>query len=983
MELKPNHFEHFFCAIHGCSPFPWQQALVNRLAETDKWPDVLDLPTGTGKTAALDAAVFHLALRADTPEKAAIRIVLVVDRRLVVDDAYDRAREIEKVLANVAGATEEEQLTIVEVARSLGQLAEKKERPLVVQRLRGGVPLENEWARTPTQPTILCSTVDQVGSRLLFRGYGVSDRMKPIHAGLLGQNSLILLDEAHLSQPFQQTLSSLQKIGRAGIQTVLLSATPGSRPKAPHKLTSADRRHPLLKRRLEVSKPIRLYKRPHEEREEFIRAAANISSEIAERLRKADVHAPAVGVIVNRVSSAREIFDKLKEWHPGYDVLLMIGRSRNVDRDRIVKRLKPLRTGSSERKGIAPLFVVATQCLEVGVDIDLDGLVSQAAPLDALLQRLGRLNRAGRDNIYAEGAILALAEDVAPKADDPVYGDRIRTTWEALKEFGEGNVVNFGIDQVENWRESRDFADLVAPRSDAPILMPAYLDLWSQTSPIPNADPDVNLFLHGVSHSSADVSLVWRSDLKEQDIKQNAEVRESLEDLISLVPPRSGETLAIPLWAAKKWLANDDTDLENVADVPGKDNTGAVRFGGRRRLAFRWAGRNNPRTEIIDGSALRPGDVLVVPAEYGGCDKFGWAPEQDQPVMDVAEQVALPEDDAEQAELPRGYAVRVARDGVRTDHQWRQLTEILAEDSTTEHQRINRLIDVFKSVKEEDLRQESQEQEGSMRDISLGLEKIQKRALDLPITIHRYAKCLTAVDGAIFVIEKGPTGVSGACGAATEDDLLSYSARITVLLDNHSQHVEDWAKSFCKKLRLRADLTEDIALAAFLHDAGKADPRFQDMLCGGHTWNQSDNFVIAKSGQPWARSMRRRSKLPKGWRHESLSVCVAEAHPRFAKAHDPSLVLWLIGTHHGLGRPFFGFADDQNKRSLRPCLGIETESISFGPGPESLTFDYDGDDWPRLFERLKEEYGRWKLALFEAILRLADHRASEEGRGAR
>ena len=191
---------------------------------------------------------------------------------------------------------------------------------------------------------------------------------------------------------------------------------------------------------------------------------------MAERLRTDGVSAPAVGIVVNRVDLARGIFNNLRE-EGGSTAVLLIGRSRGVGRDQIIETLAPFRTGVSRTPDTSrpaaaaagdqelhpetldnTLFVVATQCLEVGVDLDLDGLVTQAAALDALRQRFGRLNRAGR-RVPAAGAILARAEEIVKKADDPVYGDRLMKTWEALTRMAHKNEVDFGIAAFETRRQ--------------------------------------------------------------------------------------------------------------------------------------------------------------------------------------------------------------------------------------------------------------------------------------------------------------------------------------------------------------------------------------------------------------------------------------------------------------------------------------------------------------------------------------------------
>ena len=87
--LAADAFPNFFRALHGCEPFPWQSRLATQVLETG-WPSVIAMPTGSGKTACLDVAIFALAAEVgtDRPRRQARRIFFVIDRRIVVDEAY-------------------------------------------------------------------------------------------------------------------------------------------------------------------------------------------------------------------------------------------------------------------------------------------------------------------------------------------------------------------------------------------------------------------------------------------------------------------------------------------------------------------------------------------------------------------------------------------------------------------------------------------------------------------------------------------------------------------------------------------------------------------------------------------------------------------------------------------------------------------------------------------------------------------------------
>jgi CRISPR-associated endonuclease/helicase Cas3 len=101
-DLDASGFPAFFEGLRGHEPFPWQQRLVARLLEDlveAAVPEVLAVPTGMGKTAVIDAWAYALAARvragaATLPR----RLCVVVDRRLVVDDAAVHAGELAEAL---------------------------------------------------------------------------------------------------------------------------------------------------------------------------------------------------------------------------------------------------------------------------------------------------------------------------------------------------------------------------------------------------------------------------------------------------------------------------------------------------------------------------------------------------------------------------------------------------------------------------------------------------------------------------------------------------------------------------------------------------------------------------------------------------------------------------------------------------------------------------------------------------------------------
>ena len=535
--LTPDDFPAFFRDIHDHEPFPWQIRLTEQVLKCNAWPKVIDVPPGTGKTAVLDTAVFALAARSEISPR---RVVFVVDRRIVAHQVYKRA---ERIRDRIQGGKTH---TLRIVGGNLQTLSHGDDL-LGVTALRGGVPIDNEWTLRPELPWVVVSTVDQFGSRLLFRGYGVNQRMRPVHAGLAGNDCLVVLDEVHLSLAFGETLAHVANLASGGLPrrfvVVEMSATPSTEAVERFELDSTDLECAELRRRMKARKEAELISVPNQD------AIPTAVLRRVKAMEKDGGDVRSVGVIVNRVRTARKTHQVLEE--AGCDTHLITGRMRPLDRVEVLERVGPIVDPDREDRPDGIAIVVATQAVEVGTDFSFDTLITECAAVDSLRQRFGRLDRRGAyfaqtDNA-AQACIIGPKTDLASKKPDPIYGNSAKATWAEFEHRSKEGPIDVGPLAL------RDFPDeATSIRDQAPLLLKTYMDAWAQTNPEPIVQPAVDWFLHGMKQARVpDVSIVWRWDRS--------------EEALNLVPPRQAESLQIPIEAARAWLLGDD-EVE-VADV--------------------------------------------------------------------------------------------------------------------------------------------------------------------------------------------------------------------------------------------------------------------------------------------------------------------------------------------------------------------------------------------------------------------------------
>jgi CRISPR-associated endonuclease/helicase Cas3 len=896
--------------------FPWQGDLLARL-QRGEIPSALDVPTGLGKTAVMAIWLVARACGANLPR----RLVYVVDRRAVVDQATDVALSLRKLVNDDP-----------ELKKGLGLRAGQS---LPISTLRGQYVDNREWLEDPAAPAIIVGTVDMVGSRLLFEGYGVSRKMRPYHAGLLGVDTLVVLDEAHLVSAFEHLLRSIAtepalrscderfQQGVPAFRLLALSATGRTRSDDAVGLTDSDLGHKVVTKRLNAKKSLRIEALDGETKLED--ALANQAWKLSDDGKKA-VRVLAYSDSRDVARRAKEAIEKLakgdkKQGKPEVKIEseLFVGGRRVFEREEAKERLKSLGfiAGSTvERSG--PVFLFATSAGEVGVDLDADHMVCDLVAWERMIQRLGRVNRRGDGQ--ASVVVIVEPKPKPNKKEQEALDKRTRNVeldkkerervegyektvrgWENRKKpikrlrKNDGGSFDASPDALRDLktRAATDEAlqkmldDATTPEPLRPALTRPLVEAWAMTSLEKHTGrPAIQPWLRGwIEDDPPQTAVVWRTHLPVRASGPMPREKE-IEDFFEAAPPHTSEILETETFHVVKWIAaraesvrRQQAAQDDAADEPRLREEDVVAFAldpdAGLRKAFGLAELDPPDDKKEELSRLLAGAMLVLDARLAGL-----------------------------------------RDGLLDDREaGRSRTADVGQDWLGEGVVGFRVRSI---------------------EASAGVPREQNWRERL-----RFASAVTEDGEATrwLIVEKWRHD------AATEED---RSAANPQLLDEHQSWTEQRARRLAKALGLDDVLADVLAIAARLHDEGKRAVRWQ------RAFHATKDGVYAKTEGPID------YRLLDGYRHELGSLLRVENDERILKLSEEhrDLVLHLIAAHHGFARPVISTSGCED----RPPSALEKKAAEIA----------------LRFARLQDRWGPWGLAWWEALLRAADQLASRD-----
>lgn len=474
------------------APMKWMTRMFQMIID-GRPPSVVDIPTGSGKTDLIVIWLIALAWYGKNRNQVSPiprRLLWVVNRRVLVQQVHELAEKLRTILNEQKSEATSE---LRDALRSLNGIGDGE--VLRIVQLRGQRLDDREWSLFPTQPQLIVGTVDQIGSRLLFQGYGQGKWSRPLQAGLLGIDAWVCIDEAHLVPSFAVTL---RQIREQMLKITVNVPTPisGLFATLPSWFTELSATPGLLEPRL--GSTFRLDVSKGEESDELIvprilardskrvtwkqladpkKLAEAIASEAIRIAKQSNGH--AIAVYCSKANDAEKVAKEIekKQNYPGR-VLRVTGRMRGYERDRLEKDNRFLRFKASHAEEMTaekpPTFLVGTSAAEVGLDANASAIVCDFGSLITLTQRIGRLDRRGELSAKAQKGdcpvpTMTIVGGQPGNATDRqlnVLADRLRGTFHTLREFdakhftGAHWAVVIGKDKSETPEEPEEIQRL-------------------------------------------------------------------------------------------------------------------------------------------------------------------------------------------------------------------------------------------------------------------------------------------------------------------------------------------------------------------------------------------------------------------------------------------------------------------------------------------------------------------------------------------
>lgn len=987
-------FRDCFSALTDNVPFDWQERLFHKFL-AGEFPDACDIPTGLGKTHVMTIWLIALGCWLKQPvRKIPLRLVYVVDRRVIVDQATDEAEKLQKKLAE---ALAEETNPLHALAQTIREASMKGgESVLALSTLRGQRADNREWCLDPSRPAIIVGTVDMIGSRLLFSGYGkVGINHRSMQAGLLGQDSLIVIDEAHLSPCFVNTQRDIQNFVQQGqslrpFHILTLSATHSGTGNTLELNEEKECQNEIANRRLNARKHIEWLRFDQRAKAKDGKKAttSEIREALAERLvsramqhEASDENAPPQSVIIfaQTVEMVNLICDKLKaaleektlagveaadkkakkEIQDGIDqrILKMTGEMRGAERDKLVEAAKFQVFLPGKRDRITPRathYLVATSCAEVGVNLDADHGLCDLSTLDSMIQRIGRINRFGATDstitvVIDELGLQAVASDLQNDEAHQQTLTKLATEITALQKEAEAQKSDKQAKQsLEKERKAK-------------------------------AEQHKKLAKNGVDYGQKEtereclkVYCTWQAlKTREIDGKVNASplaLRGLLTDNQQALPDEPVrppfESARLDDWAMTSLKQQEYARplvhywLRGVID----DEQAQTTFVWRAELAY-FAATNQPLdlAELVTTIPVQPQERAAVATFRAEKLLSELAKKHPQKLCVIvatsgeAEAVKLSEftDDKTKKGLfaQLAFATVILPDDIggldedgNPDAKGTKSSDVVNDKEWTRYL-ITRRTEKDYAIKQLKLADTVEESFSSLRE---ALKSVTGKGVLVNRTALQETFAADDEPRAYVACFRQRTAYDAfSSGEGDDETSLAYPDKLKPrTVAEHDADVEDYARDLAQRIGLPDDLIEALAAAGFRHDLGKARDWWQKAI-----GNFSAEYLAKSNNNSFDHSFNQ------GYRHEFGSLVESLEDESLNDHPHRDLILHLIAAHHGYARPHFPERafDRQQPKPLNQQIAHETLLR---------------------FHRLQQRYGWWQLAYLEAVLKAADALAS-------